>query len=575
MPGTLKQLLLRGDIKSFFNFEPNVRSTDTSCSYLHAFIFGTETKADRHKPNKKFTVYKISVTNGPVQWFISKRYSEFHKLHRELQNLFPRIRLPSFPPKRLIGSNISPAFVYARRQRLDLYLKEISEDPVLCTSEPVCEFFQGTSIDQESLYNALTNDNSEESDHQSTTSSSCTKRRALSFKAAKQKLGFKSKRSSAKRRKLTSRSSAYVTCTDSKIQRNVSPGLDDFSLLKVIGKGSYGKVMLARHKDSGRLLAIKSISKKQIRQKPSDIQRIMAERNVLRQNINHPFLVGLQYAFQTPEKLCFCIDYINGGELFYHLQQTQRFSEDRARFYVAEIASALEYLHSMNVIYRDLKPENCLLDWKGHIRLVDFGLAKQILNDDGTTSTFCGTPEYLAPEVLKHLSYDKTVDWYCLGAVLYEMLSGLPPYYSPDNSDMYERILSERLRFPPNISSTTRSFISRLMDRNPKTRLGGGPSGSNNVKIHRYFEGIDWDCLLRQGYEPPWKPDVCGLLDLRYIDPAFSSEPIDEHCSLSNFPNASDDSLYNENEDDLFFGFSYVRESDQGSHEYLSTISHD
>ncbi|KAK9701815.1 Serine/threonine-protein kinase Sgk2, variant 2 [Basidiobolus ranarum] len=375
MPGTLKQLLFKGDITSFFSLEPDKKRISSTCCYLDAYIVSTETKTDRQKANKRFTVYKISIASGPTQWVISKRYSEFHKLHRELQNLFPRTRLPSFPPKRLIGSNISPAFVYARRQRLDSYLKEISGDPILCSSDPVFEFFQDTSIDQESLYNALTNDNSDESDHQSTTSSyrsNGTKRRAFSFQVAKQRLGFKGSRSSTKRRKLTCRAS---DSSNTKIQQDISMSLDDFTLIKVIGKGSYGKVMLARHKDSGKLLAIKSISKKQIRQKPNDVKRIMAERNVLKRNENHPFLVGLQYAFQTPEKLCFCIDYINGGELFYHLQHTQRFSEDRARFYVAEITSALEYLHAMNIIYRDLKPENCLLDWQGkhQFRTSDLG----------------------------------------------------------------------------------------------------------------------------------------------------------------------------------------------------------
>ncbi|KAK9719637.1 Serine/threonine-protein kinase Sgk2 [Basidiobolus ranarum] len=431
MPGAFKQLLLKRDIKSLFNFERDKKPTNTCSCFFDAYIVASETLLEETKAGKKFTVYKISVTNGPIHWFVLKRYSEFHKLHGELQALFPHIRLPSLPPKRLIGNNTSPSFVQSRKQRLGQYLREISEDPILCSSEPILEFFQDTTIAQESLYGTSANDIFSQSEL-----SSCgnggTKRRTFSFQVVRQKLKFKNKKFSIKRRKLTNKTATKTTelFSSSTNHEKTPMGLEDFFLIKVIGKGSYGKVILARHKDSGRLLAIKSILKKQIHQKPIDVRRIMAERNVLKQNASHPFLVGLHYAFQTPDRLCFCIDYINGGELFYHLQHMPRFSEDRARFYVAEITSALEHLHSMSIIYRDLKPENCLLDGQGHIRLVDFGLAKQILGDDGTTSTFCGTPEYLAPEVLQHRSYDKTVDWYCLGAVLYEMLSGMASWHA-------------------------------------------------------------------------------------------------------------------------------------------------
>ncbi|KAJ1950831.1 hypothetical protein EC988_004238, partial [Linderina pennispora] len=190
-------------------------------------------------------------------------------------------------------------------------------------------------------------------------------------------------------------------------------GLDDFHLLSVIGKGSYGKVMLARYKDTGKVMAIKVISKSKLRGRPNEIRRVMSERRVLERTVQHPFLVGLQCAFQTKEKLYFCLDYVNGGELFFHLQRERRFAENRARFYAAEITSALAYLHGMDVVYRDLKPENCLLDARGHVRIVDFGLAKEVgpivwrtegsalysVEEGGKTATFCGTPEYLAPEV--------------------------------------------------------------------------------------------------------------------------------------------------------------------------------
>ncbi|KAJ2491483.1 Serine/threonine-protein kinase Sgk2 [Coemansia sp. RSA 2050] len=341
-------------------------------------------------------------------------------------------------------------------------------------------------------------------------------------------------------------------------------GLDDFQLLSIIGKGSYGKVMLARYKDTGKVMAIKVISKSKLRGRPNEIRRVMSERKVLERTIEHPFLVGLQCAFQTKEKLFFCLDYVNGGELFFHLQRERRFSENRARFYAAEITSALEYLHGMGVVYRDLKPENCLLDADGHVKIVDFGLAKEVgpvvwrtegsalysVEEGGKTGTFCGTPEYLAPEVLLRQRYGKEVDWYCLGAVLYEMLTGLPPFYDQDNNTMYRRILHEQLRFPATlppplkgngsyndscgsvpgalIGKLAQDFIVRILERDPQKRLGHGVFGTENVKRHVFFHGIDWGKIYRQEYAPPFVPKVSSIFDLSNIDPEFRNEPIPE-----------------------------------------------
>ncbi|KAJ1670992.1 Serine/threonine-protein kinase Sgk2 [Coemansia sp. RSA 25] len=341
-------------------------------------------------------------------------------------------------------------------------------------------------------------------------------------------------------------------------------GLDDFQLLSIIGKGSYGKVMLARYKDTGKVMAIKVISKSKLRGRPNEIRRVMSERKVLERTIEHPFLVGLQCAFQTKEKLFFCLDYVNGGELFFHLQRERRFSENRARFYAAEITSALEYLHGMGVVYRDLKPENCLLDADGHVKIVDFGLAKEVgpvvwrtegsalysVEEGGKTGTFCGTPEYLAPEVLLRQRYGKEVDWYCLGAVLYEMLTGLPPFYDQDNNTMYRRILHEPLHFPAtlppplkgngsyndscgsvpgnSIGKLAQDFIVRILERDPQKRLGHGVFGTENVKRHVFFHGIDWDKIYRQEYAPPFVPKVSSIFDLSNIDPEFRNEPIPE-----------------------------------------------
>ncbi|MEQ2215763.1 Serine/threonine-protein kinase Sgk1 [Xenoophorus captivus] len=245
----------------------------------------------------------------------------------------------------------------------------------------------------------------------------------------------------------------------------------DFDYLKIIGKGSFGKVLLARHRETTNYYAVKVLQKKMILKKKEQ-KHIMAERSVLMKNIKHPFLVGLHYSFQTTDKLYFVLDYVNGGELFYHLQRERIFLEPRARFYAAEIASALGYLHSLHIVYRDLKPENILLDSQGHIVLTDFGLCKEGLEPNGTTSTFCGTPEYLAPEVLQKQAYDRTVDWWCLGSVLYEMLYGLPPFYSRNTAEMYNNILHKAPVLKPNVSNSGRELLEGLLQKERSERLG-------------------------------------------------------------------------------------------------------
>ncbi|PVU98601.1 hypothetical protein BB559_001428 [Furculomyces boomerangus] len=323
-------------------------------------------------------------------------------------------------------------------------------------------------------------------------------------------------------------------------RRKHKVNLDDFHLLSIIGKGSYGSVMLARHKDTAKVYAIKAISKERVLSKPGDIKRVMLERQVLKQVVHHPFLVGLEYAFQTSTKLYFCLDYVNGGELFYHLQREIRFSENRSRFYVSEIISAIGYLHELGIIYRDLKPENCLLDAHGHVRIVDFGLVK-ILDKNGNdgltnnrTFTFCGTPEYLTPEVLMRQPYGKEVDWYCLGAILYEMIVGLPPFYSTNPTEMYNSILNDQLRFPPpsqtqpSIGNLTKDFITKLMNKHPTRRLGYGPNGTENIKRHLYFYGINWKKIYNLEYQPPFIPEQSSIFDLTNISPEFRNQPIPE-----------------------------------------------
>ncbi|GAA5903858.1 hypothetical protein JCM6882_001333 [Rhodosporidiobolus microsporus] len=297
--------------------------------------------------------------------------------------------------------------------------------------------------------------------------------------------------------------------------------INDFDLLKVIGKGSFGKVMQVRKKDTGRIYAMKTIRKAHIVSR-SEVTHTLAERTVLAQ-VNNPFIVPLKFSFQNAEKLYLVLSYINGGELFHHLQREGRFSEERSRFYAAELLCALEHLHQFNVIYRDLKPENILIDYVGHIALCDFGLSKLNMTESETTNTFCGTPEYLAPELLLGHRYQRTVDWWTLGVLLYEMLSGLPPFYSENTNEMYQKILTDPLRFGDEISPDARSLLTGLLTRDPQQRLG--VTGAESIRSHPFFsKHIDFRLLMQKKIQPPFKPSVESAADTSNFDAEFTSE---------------------------------------------------
>uniref|UniRef100_A0A7S2S4V0 non-specific serine/threonine protein kinase n=1 Tax=Mucochytrium quahogii TaxID=96639 RepID=A0A7S2S4V0_9STRA len=296
--------------------------------------------------------------------------------------------------------------------------------------------------------------------------------------------------------------------------------LDDFVLMTVVGKGSFGKVIQVKKKDTGKVFAMKVLKKEQV-VKRKQFEHTMAERRIL-EEIDHPFIVSLRFAFQTTQKLYMIFDYFNGGELFHYLSKGGRFTEERAKFYAAEIALGLEHVHAMNIIYRDLKPENLLLDADGHIRITDFGLSKENVTDDNVRS-FCGTPEYLAPEVLKRQQYGKAVDWWSLGTLLYEMISGLPPFYDRNRDRMYKKILKAELRFPPHMNSEARSICRGMLQRDPLQRLGY--RGAQEVKSHQFFASIDFDALLAKKIEPPFKPVVAGSEDTRNVDKTFTAIP--------------------------------------------------
>uniref|UniRef100_A0A2K5HXB3 Serum/glucocorticoid regulated kinase family member 3 n=1 Tax=Colobus angolensis palliatus TaxID=336983 RepID=A0A2K5HXB3_COLAP len=306
--------------------------------------------SDEHREKKKrFTVYKVLVSVGRSEWFVFRRYAEFDKLYNTLKKQFPAMAL-KIPAKRIFGDNFDPDFIKQRRAGLNEFIQNLVRHPELYNHPDVRAFLQMDSPKHQS-------DPSEDEDERSS-----------------QKL-----HSTSQNINLGPSGNPHAKPTD-------------FDFLKVIGKGSFGKVLLAKRKLDGKFYAVKVLQKKIVLNRKEQ-KHIMAERNVLLKNVKHPFLVGLHYSFQTTEKLYFVLDFVNGGELFFHLQRERSFPEHRARFYAAEIASALGYLHSIKIVYRDLKPENILLDSVGHVVLTDFGLCKEGIAISDTTTTFCGTPE--------------------------------------------------------------------------------------------------------------------------------------------------------------------------------------
>ncbi|KAF8957256.1 kinase-like domain-containing protein [Flammula alnicola] len=322
--------------------------------------------------------------------------------------------------------------------------------------------------------------------------------------------------------------------------------IDDFELMTVIGKGSFGKVLQVRKRDTSRIYALKTIRKAHIVNR-NEITHTLAERLVLAQ-VDSPFIVPLKFSFQSEQKLYLVLAFVNGGELFHHLQREHRFDEKRARFYSAELLLALEHLHELDVVYRDLKPENILLDYTGHIALCDFGLCKLNMKDNEKTNTFCGTPEYLAPEILSGNGYDKSIDWWTLGVLLYEMLAGLPPFYDEVTDKMYEKILNDPLVFGEEFSPEAQSILTGLLNRDPTRRLG--VKGAEEIKRHAFFhKHIDFKLLAKKKIQPPFKPSVASPVDVSNFDMVFTEEaPVDSFV---------EDSKLSQTVQAQFNGFSY------------------
>jgi serine/threonine protein kinase len=326
-----------------------------------------------------------------------------------------------------------------------------------------------------------------------------------------------------------------ITFEQYKTKRALTPR--DFEFLKLIGRGTFGKVFQVRKKDTRRIYAMKVLSKKEIVAK-KEVAHTIGERHILQRSLDSPFLVGLKFSFQTDADLYLVTDFKSGGELFWHLQRETRFSEERARFYIAELVLALEHLHKYNIVYRDLKPENILLDATGHVALCDFGLSKANLRSDELTTTFCGTTEYLAPEILlDEQGYNKIVDFWSLGVLLFEMCCGWSPFYAEDTQQMYKNICFGKIRFPKGvINDDGKQFVKGLLNRNPKHRLGAVRDAAE-LKEHAFFSCIDWKALALKQVTPPFKPVVESDESTDNFDKEFTNADIRDFGIFSDTDN--------------------------------------
>ncbi|KJE89495.1 protein kinase C [Capsaspora owczarzaki ATCC 30864] len=336
--------------------------------------------------------------------------------------------------------------------------------------------------------------------------------------------------------------------------------IDEYNLIKVLGRGSYAKVMLAERKNNhdGTLYAIKIIKKERIMQ-DEDIDWVRTEKHVF-QNADHPFLVRMYECFQTEARLFFVMEYVNGGDLMFHMQRERRLPEASARFYAAEIALALHFLHGRGIIYRDLKLDNVLLLADGHIKLADYGMCKEGVHYGQSTNTFCGTPNYIAPEVLKEMDYGHSVDWWALGILLFEMMVGRSPFEAKSEDELFEAILEDEVFIPTTLSRDASAVIKAFLVKDPANRLGCKAENSiADIQKHVFFSPLDWTRLTDRTLPPPFKPEVGTAMDTSNFDAEFTAEKValtpDDPSSLDNVDQGE------------FEGFSYINMSLMGDEE--------
>uniref|UniRef100_A0A8C1XYP9 Protein kinase C n=1 Tax=Cyprinus carpio TaxID=7962 RepID=A0A8C1XYP9_CYPCA len=329
--------------------------------------------------------------------------------------------------------------------------------------------------------------------------------------------------------------------------------LEDFSFIKVLGKGSFGKVMLAELRGTDEVYAVKVLKKDVILQ-DDDVDCTMTEKRILALARKHPYLTQLYCCFQTKDRLFFVMEYVNGGDLMFQIQRSRKFDEARSRFYAAEVTSALMFLHQNGVIYRDLKLDNILLDAEGHCKLADFGMCKEGILDGITTTTFCGTPDYIAPEILQELEYGPSVDWWALGVLMYEMMAGQPPFEADNEDDLFESILHDDVLYPVWLSKEAVSILKAFMTKSPSKRLGCVVSQGLDeaIKVHPFFKEIDWLLLEQRKIKPPFKPRIKTKRDVNNFDQDFTrEEPV---------LTPVEDAIIKQINQDEFKGFSYFSE---------------
>ncbi|XP_066519396.1 protein kinase C, delta a isoform X1 [Hoplias malabaricus] len=333
----------------------------------------------------------------------------------------------------------------------------------------------------------------------------------------------------------------------SRIMHQTRITAEHFTFHKVLGKGSFGKVFLAEMKGSGEWFAVKAL-KKDVVLMDDDVECTMIEKRVLAMAWDNPFLTHLYSTFQTKEHLFFVMEYLNGGDLMFHIQEKGRFDLYRATFYGAEIVCGLQFLHGKGIIYRDLKLDNVMLDGEGHIKIADFGMCKENVFGDNLATTFCGTPDYIAPEILLGQQYSFSVDWWSFGVLVYEMLIGQSPFHGDDEDELFESIRMDTPHYPRWITVDTKNMLERLFERDPSRRLGV----VSNIRSQPFFKTVNWPALERREIEPPFKPKVKSPNDCSNFDREFLSEkPRLSHCEKG---------LIDSMDQSAFAGFSFINQ---------------
>ncbi|XP_078517760.1 protein kinase C delta type isoform X3 [Lissotriton helveticus] len=321
--------------------------------------------------------------------------------------------------------------------------------------------------------------------------------------------------------------------------------IENFTFHKVLGKGSFGKVILAELKGKNEFFAIKAL-KKDVVLIDDDVECTMVEKRVLALAWDNPFLTHIYCSFHTKDHLFFVMEFLNGGDLMFHIQDKGRFDLFRATFYAAEIVCGLQFLHSKGIIYRDLKLDNVMLDRDGHIKIADFGMCKENVSTDNKATTFCGTPDYIAPEILQGLKYTFSVDWWSFGVLLYEMLIGQSPFHGDDEDELFESIRVDTPHYPRWITKESKDILEKLFERDPLKRLGI----TGNIKLHPFFKTINWTALEKREVDPPFKPKVKSPGDYNNFDREFLSEKPRLSYSDKNLIDSMDQSA--------FHGFSFI-----------------